>query len=124
MDALAQPRNGILKKLKTSNPRQMGQVIFWSSLRSLGLAVGIKRNGFKNDPRVAGELVKFLAVNTGFESIKNLQAQVASLQEDLVTARRDTAAATKSAASASNKADKALKQSNALVKRVEKLKKK
>jgi hypothetical protein len=41
--------------------------------------MSIKKNGLKNDPIVSGELVKFLAVNTGIETIEVLETKVKDL---------------------------------------------
>jgi allophanate hydrolase subunit 2 len=66
--------------------------------------MSIKKNGLKNDSIVSGELVKYLAVNTGIETIEVLETKVKDLQGELGQSKANDAAATKAATSASNKA--------------------
>eukprot|EP00978_Attheya_sp_CCMP212_P042069 scaffold250596_cov26-Attheya_sp.AAC.1 len=67
---------------------------------------GIKGNNFKNDPLlVSSELVKFLAVNTGFESIDKLQREVTELKKKVLASAKAVNLAEKSAFLAANKAD-------------------
>jgi hypothetical protein len=64
-----------------------------------------KRSGFKDDPTVSVELVKFMAVNTGFEALEVLVVKVKAMEVEAATSKREAAAAIKTAASASNKSD-------------------
>eukprot|EP00978_Attheya_sp_CCMP212_P007877 scaffold18321_cov53-Attheya_sp.AAC.3 len=82
----------------------------------MDISSSIKGNNFKNGPLVSSELVKFLAVNTGFESIDKLQREVTDLKEKLVTSTKAVNLAEKSAISAANKADKLKKLCDILVK--------
>jgi hypothetical protein len=119
--ALAEPRNGVMKMFKAGSLPQIGSTIFWANLRSLDRAMSIKRNGFKNDPIVSGELVKVLAVNTGIETIEVLETKVKDLQGELGQAKANAAASIKAATSASNKADKNKTRLEAFKKRFEKV---
>ena len=49
----------------------------------------IKKLNFSNHPVVAKELVKFLAVNTEFHSIKDLQGILNTLQSELVSVKKE-----------------------------------
>jgi hypothetical protein len=40
-----------------------------------------KRNGFKDDPTVLVELVKFMVVNTGFEALEVLVVKVKAMED-------------------------------------------
>jgi hypothetical protein len=120
--ALAEPRNGVIKTFEVGNTQQIGSVIFWANLRSLDRAMSIKKNGLKNDPIVSGELVKFLAFNTGIETIEVLETKVKEdLQGELGQSKANAAAATKAATSASNKANENKTRLEAFKKRLEKV---
>ena len=121
--ALAEPRNGVMKTFQAGNLPQIGSAIFWANLRSLDRAMSIKKNGFKNDPIVSGELVKFLAVNTGIETIEVLKTKVKDLQGELGQAKANAAASAKADTSASNKADENKTHLEAFKKRLEKFEK-
>jgi hypothetical protein len=119
--ALAEPRNDVMKMIKMGNLPQIGSTIFWANLRSLDRAMSIKRNGFKNDPIVSGELVNVLAVNTGIETIEVLETKVKDLQGELGQAKANATASTKAATSASNKADENKTRLEAFKKRLDKV---
>ena len=48
----------------------------------------IQRLNFEDHPAVANELVKFLAVNTDFQSIKDLQATTLEIKTDLQNTKK------------------------------------
>jgi hypothetical protein len=84
--------------------------------------LSIKKNGFKNDPIVSGELVKLLAVNTGIKTIEVLETKVKDLQGKLGQAKANAAASTKAATtSALNKANENKTRLKAFEKRLEKV---
>ena len=74
------PQQGVLKSINVADPAQISSAILWSKLQSLGIASSLKSIGFENLEVVSSELVKFLLVNTGYDSITKLEAQVASLE--------------------------------------------
>jgi hypothetical protein len=74
--AIFEPRNGVLKTFKAGDMGQITKAMFWSTLRSLDVALEIKKIGMTNHPLVAAELVKFLTINSGVEAIKQLQTRV------------------------------------------------
>ena len=80
----------------------------------------IKRHGFKDDPLVSSELIKFLAVNTGIESIKCLGNKVVLLQNELTETKKAALLATKAATSGSNKIDELKSALAGLTNRVDK----
>jgi hypothetical protein len=82
-----------------------------------------KRHNYKDDPTVSSELVKFLAVNTGYEALDILTGKMASMETDVAAMKKDVAAAIKAASSAANKADEGKKVYDLLAKRVAKLEK-
>jgi hypothetical protein len=116
-----EPRQGILKTFKAGNLEQTAASIFWATIRSLDIGLGFKRTGFENLHIVSSELVKFLLVNTGYESISSLEGKVATLEgsnADLLKTARNSE---KSAITASNKVDELKKLCDTLIKRVTKL---
>ncbi len=80
-----------------------------------------KSLSFKNHPPIATELVRFLAVNTSFESIDQLVSKRCSLEAEVAGYKRQISDAVKSAASSANKADEAKKLSDSLTKPLTKL---
>ncbi len=79
---------------------------------------------FKNHPSFATELVKFLAINTSFESIKKLLAKATVMEGEVIEMKKQVANSVKAATLAANKADEARKLSDALTKRVAELEQK
>jgi hypothetical protein len=65
--------------------------------------------------------VKFLAVNTGYETLDVLTVKMTVVETELAAIKKEAAAATKTAHSASNKADEMKKFYDLLLKRVVKL---
>jgi hypothetical protein len=73
---VAAPRVGVVKALHAGDLTQIARTIFWASLRALDIMERIQGNQLKNDPLVSSEVVKFLAINTGFEAIESLTKSV------------------------------------------------
>jgi hypothetical protein len=119
--AIFEPRNGVLKTFKAGDMGQITKAMFWSTLRSLDVALEIKRIGFANHPLVSAELVKFLTLNSGVEAIEQLQTRVEALETQLTEANKLAKAADKSATTACNKADLTKTTHELLMKRVAKL---
>jgi hypothetical protein len=123
MMEIAVPRNGIINSFQVGSNDQICQRIFWSVMKSHDIMARYQRNSYKDDPTISSELVKFMAVNTGFEALEVLSTKMQSMENDVVAARRDAANASKAAASASNKADEVKKVCDLLQKRLAKLEK-
>jgi hypothetical protein len=111
-----EPRQGILKSFKTHNLEQTAGSIFWARIRSLDIGLQFKRTGFGNLHIVSSELVKFLLVNTGYESISTLESKVSVLESESAEFQKSAKSAKKSAISATNKADELKKLCDSLVK--------
>ena len=123
LEEIATPRNGVSNSFEAGNSEQVCQRIFWSVIRTHDIMARYKRNGFKDDPTVSAELVKFMAVNTGFEALEVLVVKVKAMEADLAASKKEAAMATKAAASAANKSDELKKAFDLLVKRIVKLEK-
>ena len=65
----------------------------------------IREIGFSNDPIVSSELVKFLSLNTEFDTIKRLADQNQVLRQEIEQAKKDVKESTKSASTTANKLD-------------------
>jgi hypothetical protein len=100
---------------------QIARTVFWASLCSLDIMERIQGNHFKYDPLVSSELVKFLAINTGFEAIEQLKSAVEGHSTLIRDIAKSATTVDKSATTASNKADEARKAVDSLAKRVERL---
>ena len=120
---IAEPRHGVALSLKAANQNKIAKVTLLASLRSLDIMREIQRLNFENHPAVANELVKFLAVNTEFDSIKNLQTDVAQIQKDVTHALREISNILKTQQTIANKTDQLKNDAAALVKRVKALEK-
>jgi hypothetical protein len=116
-----EPRQGILKSFKTRNMEQTSAAIFWANLRSLDIGLGFKRTGLENLHIVSSELVKFLLVNTGYESISGLESKVKLLESQSSDLQKLAKNAEKSALSAANKSDELKKVVEAMGKRLAKV---
>jgi hypothetical protein len=116
-----EPRQGILKSFKAGNLEQTSASIFWATIRSLDIGLGFKRTGLENLHIVSSELVKFLLVNTGYESISGLETKVAFLEAQAVDLQKIAKNSEKSAVTASNKSDELKRTCDALIKRIAKL---
>ena len=99
---------------------QISASILWTTLRSLKIAMSFKSTGFENLDVVSSELVKFLLVNTGYESISKLEAQVAALEANKKEMASSLKGANTAATTASNKVDDLKKVVASLEKRVKK----
>eukprot|EP00978_Attheya_sp_CCMP212_P000111 scaffold208_cov63-Attheya_sp.AAC.2 len=121
---VASPRFRVIKMLiRMGQPEQISQTICWVTLCSLDVMTGITaNNNYKNDPLVSFELVKFLAIRTGFEIIDKLQKDhVVEIQAKLTIAVKSAQAADASCKTASNRVDDLKKLCEALFKRLTKL---
>jgi cell division septum initiation protein DivIVA len=70
---------------------------------------------------VSSELVKFLLVNTGYESISGLETKVASLEAQASELQKTARNSEKAVVTATNKSDELKKTCKALTKRLTKL---
>jgi hypothetical protein len=120
---IAVPRNGVQNAFHVGHNDQICQRILWSVLKAHDVMARYKRHNYKDDPTVSSELVKFLAVNTGYEVLDVLTTKMSAMEADVASLKKDVAAANKASASASNKADEGKKALDLLVKRVIKLEK-
>ena len=120
---IAEPCHGVAMSLKAANQKQIAQVTMLASLWSLDIMRNIQRLNFEDYPAVANELVKFLAVNTEFESIKDLQTLKATMKSDIDLMKKDLANFIKAQSTMANKLDQFKAEHTSLMKRVKALEK-
>ena len=120
---IAEPRHGVALSLKAANQTQISKVTLLASLRSLDLMREIQRFNFENHPSVSNELVKFLAVNTEFNSIRTLQIECYQVKTDVSQIRKEFANILKTQQTIANKTDQLKSDAAVLTKRVKALEK-
>ena len=103
--------------LKAANQSQIGRVTLLAILISLDVMRQIQDLNFSNHPTVANELVKFLAVNQEFQSVKDLQVLSTKIKDNVSTMRRKVTEFLKSQQTSNNKIDQLQKELAFLTKR-------
>lgn len=93
------------KNIQAGGINQIAAAILWTTLRSLTVAMGFKSIGFENLDIVSSELVKFILVNTGYDSISKLESQVTTLESCRKELASSVTGASVTATTASNKVD-------------------
>ena len=104
--------------LKAADQQQIAKVTLLATLRSLDIMREIQNVGFMNHPSIANELVKFLAVNTKFQSVKDLQTTTGSLTSEVTTLKRELANLVKAHMTTTNKQDAMRSELTALAKKI------
>jgi hypothetical protein len=115
---VAGPRNGVKHNFITGRNDIIGKQIFWAIIRSQDIMARYKNAGFKNDSLVSSEYVKFLIMNTGMESIDQLEKKQGSLEEKVHTLGKEFKVRKAKSSNASNGASMAKRVVDALSKRV------
>ena len=100
---VAKPRIGMEISFKSQDKGQIGNIIFYTALRSLDQMMLIRRYRFKHHPEVTSELSQYLAMNTDFEATKQLQSQVEGFTKIVKQCTSDAAVASSTASTANNK---------------------
>ena len=85
---ISEPHHGVSMTLKAVDQLQISQVTLLDTLRSLDIMREIQRLNVENHSSVANKLVKFLAVNTEFQSIMDLQTTKSFIQNNLIAAKK------------------------------------
>ena len=120
---VSEPRHGVAFSLKAANQVQISKVTLLASLRSLNIMREIQRLNFENHPSVSNELVKCMAVNTEFDSIKTLQAQMIEIKTDITQMKKEISNVLKAQQTIGNKADQLKSEAASLSKIVKALEK-
>ena len=112
------PRRSVAIALKAADQHQIAKVTLLALLRLLDIMREIQNIGFLNHPSIANELIKFLAVNTEFQLVKDLQSTTSTLTSDVATLKRELANLVKAHMTASNKHDALKNELMALARKV------
>ena len=121
MEYISTPRTVVYNSFRVNNHLAVSKTVTFSFLRSLDLMVEIEKLQFKNSPIITSELAKFLALNSNYESVEELQKEVKGLNEGISKALKEASSAVKSVGTVGNTADKTLKEITILSKRVKTL---
>lgn len=106
---VAKPRIGMEISFKSQEKDQIGNIIFYTALRSLDEMMAIRRFRFKHRPEVTSELSQYLGMNTDFEATQILQKSVEDLTDLTKKFKSEAQAAVSAANSASNLFDSKIK---------------
>jgi hypothetical protein len=118
------PRVGINKLFRVGNNKKIAQVMFWPMVQSHELMNRYKKAGFKDDPSIGSEYVKFIAVNSGSsDAVSQINTKLSTIESEVKDAVKSGKVALTSASTAANKADELKKLITDLSRRVEKLEK-
>jgi hypothetical protein len=115
-------RNGVLDTLKSSDldtPEASGAILFGIFKTHDKMAEFTERN-FRDHSSISSEYVKFLASNSGFESVAVLDKRTAGMQAELKEVNTSLKTATKKADTAANVVDELKKKFVILEKKVDK----
>lgn len=99
---MAQPLNCLQNTFKLENLTS-AKVISYSTLKSLNVMYAIKDKHFLDVPSVLTELIKFLALNTELDAVKDLTPESRDLKSTLNELKKGIILATKAAQTTSNK---------------------
>jgi len=109
IEKVATPRNSIHNSFTINKPSQVSKSITYASLRSLDLMMDIIRVNFKNSPIITAELSKFLALNTNYEALEQVQKKLSTMEADRASMKKEVKSAVSAANTAGNKWDSTLK---------------
>jgi hypothetical protein len=121
LEEVGQPRIGVGSLISSTNSASNASHVLYAIFRTLDVMSDFKKYKFKNHPCISSEFVKFMASNSGMDSIKKLEDRVKSLESDLKEALNKVKVASVKADTASNKADQSTRDLVALAKRVKSL---
>ena len=124
MEYVSKPRTVVYNSFRVSNHWAVSKTVAYAYLRSLDLMVEIEKLEFRNSPIITAELSKFLALNSNFESVENLQKEVKTMNESISKAVKEATSAVKTVGTVGNTVDRIQKDASALSKRVKTLEQK
>jgi hypothetical protein len=115
---VAAPRIGVQNHFRTGHNSQIAAQIFWAVLKCHDIMQVYQLANYQDHPSVSAELVKFLAVNTGYEQAEQMCGDIGRLSQEREEDKRSVAAAQKAVSTTANKVDELKKVVDALAKRV------
>jgi hypothetical protein len=121
LEEVGQHRIGVGGLISSTNGAGNAANVLHATFRTLDEMANFKKHKCKNHPCVLSEFVKFMASNTGMDSVKKLEICVKTLEGELKEAQDRAKVSSTKADAASNKAEQATKDLAALAKRVKAL---
>ena len=121
LDEVGQHRVGVGSLISANEGDSNAAHVLYASFRTLDMMSVFKKFKYKNHPCISSEFVKFMASNSGMDSVKKLEVRVKTLELELKEARDKAKTQLAKADTASNKAEQATKDLIALTKRVKAL---
>jgi hypothetical protein len=118
---VSRPRIGVNNSFKVGDNDQIGRLVLWPVLKCQDIMRRYKEAGFKDDPTIASEYVKFLAANSGTDAVDKMTSRVNALEIEVKDASKVAKNSGTSASTASNKVDEVKKTLADLLKRVAKV---
>jgi hypothetical protein len=115
---VAGPRNGVRQNFITVHNNVIAKQIFWAVIRLQNVMAWYKNAGFKNDPSVSSEYVKFLIMNMGMDVVDQMGKKQMSLEKKVNGLIKDAKVLEAKASSASNGVSTVKSSVEALAKRV------
>jgi hypothetical protein len=121
LDEVGQHRIGVGSLISSNEGDTNAAHVLYASFRTLDMMSVFKKFKYKNHPCISSEFVKFMASNSGMDSVKKLEVRVKTLESELKEVRDKAKVQAAKADTASNKAEQAIKDLAALTKRVKTL---
>lgn len=118
LDEVGQHRVGVGSLISANEGDSNAAHVLYASFRTLDMMSVFKKFKYKNHPCISSEFVKFMASNSGMDSVKKLEVRVKTLELELKEARDKAKTQLAKADTASNKAEQVTKDLIALTKRV------
>jgi hypothetical protein len=107
--------------MTVEDPASICSHLLWASFRTHDIMKVYLDSHFENHPTITAEYVKFLATNSGFDKVEQMEATVKLLKERMEKAADTIEKATKKGQDATDKYSAVHKDIEALKKRVQTL---
>jgi len=121
LEDVYEPRIGVLKALRTRKEIQVSTLIYYACLRSHAIMKEYRDLKFANHPSISSEYIKFLAHNSSYEVVENLQDRFKTMEGEIKEFKAKNVALSKSVNTATQKSDETKKGLTDLTKVVNKL---
>jgi hypothetical protein len=118
---LYSPKEGVAEAMTVEDPASICSHLLWASFRTHDIMKVYLDSHFENHPTITAEYVKFLATNSGFDKVEQMEATVKLLKERLDKAVDAAEKATKKGQEATDKFSLVNKEMEALKKRLQAL---
>ena len=103
-ETIYSPCSGIMEKLEPNDPSLTAANVIYYVLLSIDVQQEFQKVGLKNHAVISSEYVKFLATNTGYDSVDKMSARLLKLEtagQDLTMKLKEANASAKTASTTS-----------------------